>query len=49
MFLQLSAIVGPAKATLDEAVDTTFGPGVVRCYSARTDTYLVGLGEHLSR
>ena len=26
MFLQLSAIIGPAKATLDEAVDTTFGP-----------------------
>ena len=46
MFLQLSAIVGPAKAILGQAVDTALGPGVVRSYSMKTDTYVINLGEH---
>lgn len=45
MFLQLSAILGPAKATLGDRVDTTLGSGVLRAYRAASDTYVVNLGE----
>lgn len=45
MFLQLSSILGPAKATLGERVDTVLGWGVVRAYHAASDTYVVDLGE----
>lgn len=47
MFLQLSGILGSAKATLGETVDTSLGAGVVRSYSATSDTYVVDLGEYV--
>lgn len=45
LFLQLSSIVGPAKATLGETVDTKFGRGVLQAYSIASDTYTVALSE----
>lgn len=47
LFLQLSAILGPAKATLGERVDTSLGSGVVCAYHAASDTYVVHLGEKM--
>ncbi|CAN0368501.1 unnamed protein product [Ectocarpus sp. 12 AP-2014] len=44
MFLQLSAILGPAKATLGDRVGTSLGVGVVRAYRAASDTYVIDLG-----
>lgn len=46
MFLQLSAILGPARATLGERVDTCLGWGVLRNYRTTSDTYVVDLGEN---
>lgn len=45
LFLQLDAVLGPAKATLGEAVDTSFGSGVIRAYATRSDTYTVDMGK----
>lgn len=45
MFLQLSSILGPAKATVGERVDTRLGWGVLRSYHSASDTYVVDLGE----
>lgn len=45
MFLQLSAILGPAKATLGDRVGTSLGAGVLRAYRAASDTYVIDLGE----
>lgn len=49
LFLQLSSILDPAKATLGERVDTVLGWGVVRAYHAASDTYVVNLGERKER
>lgn len=48
LFLQLDAVLGPAKATLGETIETSFGSGVVRAYAIRLDTYTIDLGKRLS-
>lgn len=46
MYLQLSAILGPAKATVGQTVETKLGSGVLQVYSIHVDTYRVNLGEY---
>lgn len=48
MFLQLSAILGTARATLGERVDTPYGWGVLRAYHTASDTYVVDLGKRVT-
>lgn len=45
MFVQLTSILGPAKATVGATVVTPLGTGVLKKYSSPSDSYTVDLGE----